>query len=151
MNQFESLNRLSPVSNAFGWKIISNDSNLPSYGNCNPLLREIRIRHDVGQYSHVARHELSHAYVYDKLDNNWFNGSTLDRSAMDEAFAIYLPCSVINSPLDVDPNGISDIRNYTVYNAYPNSTIDEESYYLYYCGYAIASAWWEIRSRFVKS
>lgn len=36
-----------------------------NYGEFDPSYNAIRIRSDIGQYSQVSRHELSHAYIYD--------------------------------------------------------------------------------------
>jgi hypothetical protein len=47
-----------------------------------------------------------------------FHNTDNSKRAMDEAFAVYLPCSAINSSLYINspylPNNVNDITNYTV-------------------------------------
>ena len=150
LDQFFTLNSMSSVSNSFGWKIISN-SQIIDLGYCDPSCWEIHIRYDIGQFSHVSRHELSHAFIYDKLENNFFHNSNSALRAMDEAFAVYLPCDVINSHIYVNElNSIHDIRNFSVSsvqsNYYQSDTLNEDFYTRYYCRYPLASAWWEIKN-----
>ena len=109
----------------------------------------IRISHNAGKLSHVVRHELSHANIYSVLLTLFNNTDDDTRDAMDEAFAVYLPCAAIESPYCIygnpqDPQRI-DSLNYisTVTPLYLN----ERAYEYYDVRHTIASAWWEIRNR----
>jgi len=154
LDQFFALNSISSVSNSFGWNIISN-SQISDFGFCDPNSWEIHIRYDIGQFSHVSRHELSHAFIYDKLNCAFFHNTDQSKRAMDEAFAVYFPCSVLGSNLYINsPNNVNDITNYSVSDVlanfpleYPGVVLSEEFYQEYFCRYPIASAWWEIRNR----
>ena len=155
LNQYHSLDGLSPLSrNLFGMRIIGNmPSSMNYYGEFDPLYNAIRIREDIGQYSHVTRHELSHAFIYDKLNSAFFHNTDQSKRAMDEAFAVYLPCSVINSNLYINsPGRAHDIAHYSVSDVlvnysqdYPNYVLNEDFYQEYFCRYPIASAWWSLR------
>ena len=64
--QFHYLDGLSPFSDSIcGMRIIGNmPLSMNNYGEFDPSYNAIRICSDIGQYSQVSRHELSHAYIY---------------------------------------------------------------------------------------
>jgi len=72
----------------------------PAYGSYSVSANRILIREGKGKYSHVIRHELSHAFTFSMLSNHWFRDGNYDdfHAAMDESFAHYFPCSVCESP-----------------------------------------------------
>ena len=127
------------------------------FGGYSPSANRIVIRKDRSKYSHVMRHELSHAYTYNMLSNHWFREGNFDefQAAMDESFAHYFPCSVCESPntvMGLQPGlaqfeNISNISTSMVkdmcWSMWP---LNEEIYSFHYFEYPIASAWWSLRS-----
>jgi len=155
MQQFEYLNNLSPVTN-FNRIIQTNKRLNNAHGECIGE-RIINIDLLAGRHSHVTRHELSHAYVFNKLDNEFIYNLNNNKNfrGMDEAFAVYLTSTAINSELHISPSNSSNITNYHIstvkeeyYPLIPISQFNEDFYSRYYCRYPIASAWWELREHF---
>jgi len=110
----------------------------------------IRISHDSGKLSHVVRHELSHANMYSVLLTLFNNTNDDTKDAMDEAFAVYLPCAAIESPYCIygnpqDPQRIDTLNHISTVS--PDS-LHEGAYEDYAVRHSIASAWWEIRNIF---
>lgn len=109
----------------------------------------IRISTNSGKLSHVVRHELSHANMYSVLLTLFNNTDDDTKDAMDEAFAVYLPCAAIESPYCIygnpqDPQRIDTLNHIsTVTPLYLN----ERAYEDYDVRHTIASAWWEIRDK----
>ena len=135
----------------------------PNFGYFSPSANRILIRQDKGKYSHIARHELSHAFTFYTLANNWFgneNGQPYNEftCCMDEAFAHYFPCVVQNSPEaimglsqgqstfeDISFLTASQVRN-LMWSYFP---LDEELYSFRYFDYPISSSWWTLRNNTV--
>jgi len=129
----------------------------PNFGTYSPSANLIRIREDKSKYSHVIRHELSHAFIYNKLSGHWFRDGDYNEfyCAMDESFAHYLPCTVCDSPNAImgltsgqaQYENISSITSFMVKDFFwPIWTLDEEMYSFRYFDYALASAWWSLRN-----
>jgi len=109
----------------------------------------IRISYDSGKLSHVVRHELSHAYMYSVLLTLFNNTDDDTKDAMDEAFAVYLPCAAIESPYCIygnpqDPQRIDTLNHIS---SVTPLNLNERAYEDYDVRHSIASAWWEIRNR----
>ncbi|MFO8145028.1 MAG: hypothetical protein R6T89_04815 [Candidatus Syntrophosphaera sp.] len=90
LDQFHGLDSISPFSgNTSGVRIIANmPLTMNNLGEFDPSYNAIRIRGDIGKFSLVARHELSHAFIWDKLNGAFFHNSDTSKRAMDEAFAV---------------------------------------------------------------
>jgi hypothetical protein len=133
------------------WRLkVVTDYPYTSGGTFHPSLNEIRISTNAGKLSHVVRHELSHSNVFSVLGGTLFNPTNNDSmSAMDEAFAVYLPCAAIESPYCIygnpqDPQRI-DVLNHI--NTVTSLSLNEITYEDYDVRHTISSAWWEIRNR----
>jgi len=132
-------------------------SSMTAFGTYSASANLIRIREDKGQYSHVIRHELSHAFMFQMLSNNWFRNGDYDEfyACMDESIAHFFACSVSNSPNAVMglSSGQAEFENISNINAdrvkeffWPMFTLNEDLYTFRYFDYALASAWWSLRS-----
>ncbi len=71
------------------------------------------------------------------------------KDAMDEAFAVYLPCAAIESPYCIygnpqDPQRIDTLNHISAVTPH---NLNERAYEDYNVRHTIASAWWEIRNR----
>ncbi|MCB5280142.1 MAG: hypothetical protein LHW59_11565, partial [Candidatus Cloacimonetes bacterium] len=155
----EMFNRpYSPNDVLFGLAIVSGDTNMGSGGYFDPVSNKIHLSNSAGKLSHTVRHEMSHCHLYE-IVGDYFNtysspGSSRNYWAMDEAFAVYFPCAVIEEPDCIygDPleitsllsnnNHVSNISN--IFNG--NTMVTEDYYSSYYCRYPLASAWWSLRS-----
>jgi hypothetical protein len=109
----------------------------------------IRISHNSGKLSHVLRHELSHANILSVLLTLFNNTNDDTKDAMDEAFAVYLPCAATESPYCIygnqqDPQRI-DTMNHV--SSVTPLYLNERAYEDYDVRHTIASAWWEIRDK----
>jgi hypothetical protein len=147
-NQYYVLKELLDF-NAVGYRIILNMPDSSGYnGICDPNYAVIRLITSAGQYSHVARHEMSHAFIFSALDSHFFNDtqSSTDYGCMDEAFAVYLPCSVLNHEYYIPSGSTSYNLSNTVHISTQYSTVNENIYAHYWARYPLASAWWSLRS-----
>ena len=151
LQQLKFLNNISAVSNFR--RYIRSDMRLNNaHGECVGRYI-INIDSSAGRHSHVTRHELSHAYVFNKLGNIFFlNFNDDNKEAMDEAFAVYLTSTAIDTELHISPSYEANIVNYHISAVqsefYSGIPITESFYSRYRCRYPIASAWWELRNTF---
>jgi hypothetical protein len=133
-NQYYELNKLNNFSTV-GYRIISNMPNSSGYnGTCDPNYMAIRLITSAGKFSHVARHEMSHAFIFSSLNSHFFNDtqSAGDYGGMDETFAVYLPCSVLNHQYYIPSNSTNYNLNSIAHidTQYPN--VNENGYAHYY-------------------
>jgi len=120
-----------------------------SGGTFHSNTNEVRISANAGKLSHVVRHELSHANVFSVLGTLFYPANNDSMRAMDETFAVYLPCAAIESPYCIygnplDPQRI-DVLNHI--NTVTPRLLNEIAYEDYAVRHTISSAWGEIKSR----
>ena len=148
-NQYYALMELHD-NHITGYKIITNmPNNSPYNGICDPNYMAIRLVTKAGKFSHVARHEMSHAFIYSLLNDHFLNASNSGdtHGCMDEALAVYLPCSVLNSQYYIPSINSSWALNNIIHIDTQYQNVNEETYSYYWSRYPLASAWWGLRNR----
>ncbi|MDD2231207.1 MAG: hypothetical protein PHY48_17630 [Candidatus Cloacimonetes bacterium] len=130
------------------WKIVTNDPGTTG-GTTDYVNRTIEIGTNYGLLSHIIRHEVSHANIFSTLLTTFAPVSDVSKQAMDEAFAVYLPCAAIGSPyciygVPIYPQQINVLNHIS---SVVTLTQGECAYEHYDARFTIASAWWELRNR----
>ena len=109
-----------------------------------------------GSNAFAINHEHCHSILYEKLGRALDESFSTDKEGMDEALAVYFPCTIKGNSsflecgnsgyVSIDLNTATGITKITAPYDDGDIWLDEEDYSHYFNKYPLAATWWQIRN-----